>query len=176
MTLFCQSCANKVQKKIDEAYEEFENMPNNYLSGTIGALLCAIPGVIVTFIFFLLGKLAAVSGVVYYILALKGYMWFKGKFNKVGVIITGVISLVYTAAGTYVSYVANLIKEVYKYPDMKGTPLGTVIPYVFEAVKRPDVKKEILQNVYLSLFLCGICIIYYVIDGLKQTKKTQLKK
>lgn len=176
ITLLCPSCANRIQQKMEEAYEEFENKPNNYLSGTIGALLCAIPGVIVTFIFFLLGKLAAVSGIVYYLLAQKGYTWFKGKFNKVGVIITGVISLVYTAAGTFVSYVAFLIKEAYKYPEMKGIPLGNVIHYTLEVVKKPEVKKEILQNVYLSLFLCGICIIFYVIEGLKQTKKVKIEK
>lgn len=176
IVLLCPSCANKIQKSMDEAYEDFNNEPNNYLSGTIGALLCAIPGVIVTFIFFLLERLTALSGAVYYLLAMKGYKWLKGKFNKVGVLIVGIISLLYTAAGTFVSYIACIIYKLYKKPDMKGVPIGNTISYVLEIAKRADVKKEILQNIYLSLFLCGICIVLYIVEGFKQTKKITLKK
>jgi hypothetical protein len=70
----------KLEKDINNEYWEYKQLPTNYFSGFIGALLFAIPGIIVTILFFVFfNKLAAVSALVYIIFGIKSYKIFKGK-------------------------------------------------------------------------------------------------
>lgn len=172
----CPSCVHRLENLIENDYEDFKQQPNNYLNGTIAAFLFSIPGIIVTFLFFLLGSIAAVSGLVYFYLAQKGYVWAKGKMNKIGVLIISFVSLAYTVIGTYLSYIAVIVKEVLKLPDIKGVPMLELITLAFESVKTPEVKRELLTNIYLSLLLCGICIVINMVQALKSTGKTKIKK
>ena len=172
----CSSCARRLETKIENAYEDFRLQPNNYLQGSIAAIVFSIPGILVTFILFLLGRIAGASGLIYFYLSQKGYVWAKGKMNKIGVLIISLISSVYTAVGVYLSYIAVIIKEVLKLPEIKGYPIFEIVKLSFESVKEPEVKKELLTNIYLSLFLCGICILINMIQLLKSTGKVKIKK
>ena len=140
------------------------------------AAFFSIPGIFLTFFFFILGRIAGISGLVYYYLAQKGYMQAKGKLNKIGVFIISGISIIYTAVGTYLSYVGYVIRELTKEPSLKGAPFADLVKIGFEIVKDPVVKNELLKNIYLSLFLCGICIILSTIQALKRTGKLKIKK
>jgi len=172
----CSSCAKRLETKINNAYEDFRLQPNNYLQGSIAAIVFSIPGILVTFILFLLGRIAGASGLIYFYLSQKGYVWAKGKMNKMGVLIISLISLVYTAVGVYLSYIAVIIKEVLKLPEIKGYPIFEIVKLSFESVREPEVKRELLTNIYLSLFLCGICILLNMIQLLKSTGKVKIKK
>ena len=59
---------------------------------------------------------------------------------------------------------------------MKGYPIFEIVKLSFELVKEPEVKRELLTNIYLSLFLCGICILINMIQLLKSTGKVKIKK
>lgn len=172
----CPSCANKLENLIETEKEDFEQQPNNYLQGTLLAILFSIPGIFVTFIFLLLGKIAAISGLVYFFLAQKGYMWAKGKMNKIGIIIISLVSLLYTAIGMYVSYIAIIVKELFNYPDMKGFSIIELIKITLMSLKEPEIKKELLSNIYLSLFVCGIFIVIKMFETFKENKKSNIKK
>lgn len=172
----CSSCAKRLETKIENAYEDFRLQPNNYLQGSIAAIVFSIPGILVTFILFLLGRIAGASGLIYSYLSQIGYVWAKGKMNKIGVLIISLISLVYTAVGVYLSYIAVIVKEVLKLPEIKGYPIFEIVKLSFESVKEPEVKKELLTNIYLSLFLCGICILIDMFQLLKSTGKVKIKK
>lgn len=172
----CSSCAKRLETKIENAYEDFRLQPNNYLQGSIAAIVFSIPGILATFILFLLGRIAGASGLIYFYLSQKGYGWAKGKMNKIGVLIISLISLVYTVVGVYLSYIAVIVKELLKHPEMKGYPIFEIVKLSFELVKEPEVKRELLTNIYLSLFLCGICILINMIQLLKSTGKVKIKK
>lgn len=172
----CAACAQKLERDIEDIYEQEKLQPNNYLIGFIAAAVFSIPGILVSFFFFMLGKLAAVAGLVYYILAQKGYAWAKGKYNKIGIIIISLISLLFTALGTYISYVGSVVKELFKIPEMKPHPFADIVKAAFVLVQEPELKKELLTNIYVSLFICGVSIIIYAIQSLKTIEKIKVKK
>lgn len=172
----CSACVKKIEFSIEQEYEEFNQQPNNYLQGAIGSFLFSIPGILITFIFFLLGRITAISGLVYFFLAQKGYMWAKGKMNKIGIIIISLISLFYTAIGMYVSYIAIIVKELFSYPDMKGFSIIELIKITLMSLNEPEIKKELLSNIYLSLFVCGIFIVIKMFETFKENKKSIIKK
>ena len=101
----CGSCAQRLENAIENTYEEEKLQPDNYLQGIAAAALFPVPGILLTFFFFMLGRVAGASGLLYFYLAQKGYTRAKGKLNKVGVFIISIISIIYTIAGTYISYV-----------------------------------------------------------------------
>lgn len=86
------------------------------------------------------------------------------------------MSLVYTVIGTYLSYTAVIVKELLKLPEIKGYSILEIIKLAFEYIKDPEVKRELLTNIYLSLFLCGICILINMLQALKATGKIKIKK
>lgn len=172
----CSSCAKRLETKIENEYEDFRLQPNNYLQGSIAAIVFSIPGILVTFILFLSGRIAGASGLVYFYLSQKGYVWAKGKMNKIGALIVSLISLLYTAVGVYLSYIAVIVKELLKLPEIKGYPIFELVKLSLESVKKPEVKKELLTNIYLSLFVCGTCILISMIQLLKSTGKIKIKK
>lgn len=172
----CSSCVKRLEQSIENEYEEFKLQENNYFQGSVAAAVFSIPGILVTFVLFLLGRIAGASGLIYFYLAQKGYVWAKGKMNKIGVLIISLISLAYTAVGVYLSYIAVIVKEALKLPEVKDYPLFEIVKLSFEAVKEPEVKNELLTNIYLSLFLCGICILINMFQLLKATGKVKIKK
>lgn len=173
----CAECAKKLGENIDEAYEEMECQPGNYLRGFLGASLFSIPGILVTFLLFMLGKIAALSGIVYYFLAQKGYIWFKGKFDKLGVAIVSLTSLLFVVIGTYLSYIASIVVELCKGDSSsEGLSVSEATKFAFVYVKAPEVEEELLSNIYMSLFLCGIIIVIYAYGALKSTGKPTVKK
>lgn len=173
----CAECAKKLGENIDEAYEEMERQPGNYLRGFLGASLFSIPGILVTFFLFMLGKIAALSGIVYYFLAQKGYIWFKGKFDKLGVAIVSLTSLLFVVIGTYLSYIASIVVELCKGDSSsEGLSVSEATKFAFVYVKAPEVEEELLSNIYMSLFLCGIIIVIYAYGALKSTGKPTVKK
>lgn len=173
----CTTCARRLVSSLERTYEEEKLQANNYIQGIIGAIIFSIPGILLTYFFFRLEKIAAASGFVYYYLAQKGYIWAKGKFNKIAVFILSIISLVYTALGILISYIIFIMKEVLKDPSLKGIPVIDVFRITLEVIlKDIEVRKELLKNIYLPLFVCGICIIINTIQSLKSTGKIKVKK
>ncbi|MBR5696418.1 MAG: hypothetical protein IKX43_09375 [Paludibacteraceae bacterium] len=173
----CAECAKKLGENIDEAYEEMERQPGNYLRGFLGASLFSIPGILVTFLLFMLGKIAALSGIVYYFLAQKGYIWFKGKFDKLGVAIVSLTSLLFVVIGTYLSYIASIVVELCKGDSSsEGLSVSEATKFAFVYVKAPEVEEELLSNIYMSLFICGIIIVIYAYGAFKSTGKPTVKK
>ena len=162
---------------IEKAYEEEKIKPNNYLQGLLGAFTFPIPGILVTILFFMLRRITAISGLVYYVLARKGYLWAGGKFNKIGVLIISGASVFYAVAGTFVGYVALIVKEFYKEFSAEGVSIFNIIKYAVKTVlDNPVVRHNLIVNIRLSLLFCGVCIIINMVQSLKQTEKTKVKK
>lgn len=173
----CPTCAQRVETEIENANEEERLVPNNYLQGTLMAAVFSIPGILLTFVIFLAGRIAGITGLLYYYLAQKGYVFAKGKLNKVGVVIISLVSLVYSAFGTFISYIGILLKEVYKDPSVKAIPFKDVFDYIISVVfYDTEVKKEMMSNIYISLIVCGICIVVSMVQSLKTAGKSKIKK
>lgn len=172
----CSSCAASIASKIEEIYEEEDAKENNYVAGTLTAIIFALPAILAHIFFFVLGRIAAITGALYYFLAQKGYSKAGGKQNKVAVLIIAVISFLYTILGTIVGYTANLFIEAKKIPEFKGLANSELFRIVLSVFNDPEVRSELRSNILLSLFICGIVIVVYMFQGFKDTKKVDVKK
>jgi rubrerythrin len=157
----CADCLRKFKKDLDNEHWEYQQLPTNYLKGFIGALLFSIPGIIVTVIFFVfLDRLAAISALIYVVLATKGYKMFKGKVSPIGALITILVGIIMIAIGMFVAYSVLIFKELKAVDfDMLMFILGM-----------PEVGRELLMNIVLSYVISGIYIVVQLFQMMKEWK------
>lgn len=161
----CNDCVKNLEFELINEKSEYESIPKNYLFGTIGALLFSIPGIIVTaLVFVFLNRIAALSAVIYVLLAAKGYLFFKGKTDKIGAFILTITGLVLSYFGILISYSTMIL---YKTKS---------IPYTFELLKNPEIQKEMNTNIYIGLFVCSIYLVFNLITLLNEWKFPVLKR
>jgi hypothetical protein len=146
----CDDCLRENENKMHEASIEYQQIPTNYFSGFIGALLFSIPGIILTVFLFFLGKLSAISSLAYVFLGIMGYHKFKGKVTPFGVFIIMSVAIIMTGIGVIVSYSIIIFREI------KSIDFELLI----EVFKVPEVKKEIMQNLGLSYLVSATCLVY----------------
>lgn len=78
-----------------------ENKNENVLAGIVGAFLFSLAGGIIWFVLYQIGFLAAISGVVGVICAIKGYAIFGKRESVKGVIISTVIAFIVIVLAWY---------------------------------------------------------------------------
>ena len=90
---------------------ERETSRDNVIAGTVGAFLGSLIGVACIVILSKLGYVAAVSGVVMAVCAIKGYALLGGKLTRKGAVISGLLILVMTYIATKLCF-ALAVMEV----------------------------------------------------------------
>lgn len=103
-------CATNINAAITRENQDFENAPNNYLKGFLGALVGGLVGSVVTIIIATLGYVSAWSAIIAVLLGAFLYKKFGGKPKKTMVAIVAATSLVcimLTSVLMYV-YMANV--------------------------------------------------------------------
>jgi hypothetical protein len=161
----CENCRDEWENKLREEKDAFDRLPEHYFPGLAGALLFAIPGIIVTVLFFVfLQSIAAVSTVLYIFLAKKGYVKFKGKPNQFGALIISFAGVLMTVAGIAVSFVALIVKETKSFER------------IFEILKIPEVQQEISRNVVSALILSSVFLAINWFTMKKEWSFSELKK
>lgn len=96
-SLLCDSCYR--QLGANQEQQEAAKKPENAVAGTVGALLGSIFGVGCIVLLGQLGYVAALSGIVMAVCALKGYELLGGKLSTKGIVIGCVLMLVMTYVG-----------------------------------------------------------------------------
>ena len=67
----------------------------------------------------------------------------------------------------------HIVKEF----SAEGVSLFNIIKYAVKTVlDNPVVRHNLIVNIRLSLLFCGVCIIINMVQSLKQTEKTKVKK
>lgn len=108
----CPACYALAQqgKQIERAHEE--NIRENAAAGAVGALLGSLAGVVCIVILSRLGYVAALSGLIMAVCALKGYELLGGKLTKKGVVISGILMLVMTYVGDQIDWAIVVASEL----------------------------------------------------------------
>jgi hypothetical protein len=183
----CDDCLRENENKMHEASIEYQQIPTNYFSGFIGALLFSIPGIILTVFLFFLGKLSAISSLAYVFLGIMGYHKFKGKVTPFGVFIIMSVAIIMTGIGVIVSYAMIIFRELESmdfellivcegyiprplgrikgmYPESNTLPKQHTSPFrarwLIEVLKFPEVKKEVMLNLGLAYLVSAFCLVY----------------
>lgn len=150
----------------------------NFLAGIVGAFLFSLAGGIIWFILYQIGFLAAISGIIGVVCAIKGYAVFGKAESIKGVIASTVIAFLVIVIAWY----ACLSYDVYlAYADLFETGDIDFKLNFFEAFQNaylfltePDVGIYYWKDLVIGLLFCiGGCIapVKNAITAAKQSKK-----
>lgn len=87
-------CVSKINAVISTENQEFDEKPNNYLRGFLGALIGGIAGAVVAIILNVLGFISAISSFVAFFVGILLYKKFGGKPNSMMLVIVTVTTFV----------------------------------------------------------------------------------
>jgi len=159
--LICNDCYNKAERAAQNENMEQNNIKGNYLFGFIGALLFAVPGILLTVLFLVyLNRLAAVSAVAYISLGIIGYVKFKGKKSPAGAVIVIIAALLMVGVGVIAAYAVLIFKE------LKEINFDSLI-FLF---KVPEIQKELVTNLILSYIVSSMFIFFKFYQIFKEWK------
>lgn len=103
----CQRCFTEAQQR--EAMSPTRK--ENPIAGTVGALLGSLIGVACIILLSRLGFVAALSGVVMAVCALKGYELLGGRLTRKGVVIGAILALVMTYMADRIDWAIVVMQE-----------------------------------------------------------------
>lgn len=148
--------ASEMERLEAAAEEEYQNSPNNYLQGILGALGLGAIGAVVwivvgVFLNIVSGWIAALIA----FLAGFGYEKMKGKPNNVKIIVSAGVTLFYIVLSMFLIYVFIVLREMNNY-GLEGNPISLLFD-LFEL--NPDAKTEFFQDLALGLVFGIIGIV-----------------
>ncbi len=158
------------QPKINTQNEE------NVLFGIVGAFLFSLAGGVLYVILNMIGYIAAISGLVGVVCAIKGYAFFAKKESTRGVIISVIIAAVVLVIAWYVGFCLDLA-EAYEIWHAEGEV--DYVPNVFECMSfgyiyLPD-NPAYFADLAISLVLAAVGCGSYVYKMLKKPKEVPVE-
>lgn len=108
----CGECYDKVTQNAAAYTANEKNKKENLVGGVVGALIGSLLGAASIILLSQLGYVAAISGVIMAVCALKGYELLGGKLTKKGVIISAVFMIVMTYVGDRVDWAIMIAREL----------------------------------------------------------------
>ncbi len=156
---------NSVYNGNTPALEVYENRA----MGTLGAFLFSLSGGIIWYVLFQVGFLAAISGFVGIVAAIKGYTLFAKKSSTYGVVISIAFTVVVMVAAWYLCN-ATEIYNVFK-PEL-GDELSFMdcLKAVPDYFAEPEVAKAWIYNLAMGLGFSVLGGFWAVRDALKKQK------
>lgn len=150
------------------------NADENVLAGIVGALLFSLAGGIVWFIFWQVGVISAISGLVGVFCAIKGYSIFAKKESIKGLVIAIIFSVAVIVLAWYLCIVTdiyNAYQEWYAegYIDYTIT-FSEAVGEVSYWLSDETVSSEYISNLVVGLLFCVIGGIGLVIKSVKRVK------
>ena len=149
----------------------------NVVAGIVGALLFALAGGVIWFVFYLLGFIVGISGLVGAICAIKGYSIFAKKESIKGIVISVVISLLIIVLAWYLC-LAYDVCEAYKAWYEEGFVDYTISYFdavrgAYQFLSDPEIGPAYFGDLAIGLVFCIIGGGSYVVNkirGVKQQK------
>ena len=108
----CGECYDKATQNAAAYTANEKNKKENLVGGVVGALIGSLLGAASIILLSQLGYVAAISGVIMAVCALKGYELLGGKLTKKGIIISVVIMIVMTYVGDRVDWAIMIAREL----------------------------------------------------------------
>ena len=150
------------------------NVKENVLAGIVGAFLFALAGGALWFVLYLVGFIAAISGLVGVICAIKGYSVFAKKESVKGIVIAVVMTLLVIVIAWYfcLSYDAYIAHQ----QGFEEGEIDYTITFI-EAVlgshiylTDPDIGPSYWGDLGLGLLFCVIGGGSYVVNKIRNAK------
>ena len=146
----------------------------NVIAGIGGAFLFSLAGGAIWFGLYLIGYIAAISGIVGVICAFKGYSIFSKKESIKGLVISTVMALVVIIAAWYLclSYdVYQAYQEWFAMGEIDFTlTFSESVQVAYMFLEEPELAQAYLGNLGLGVLFCVIGAASYVVNIAKKIK------
>lgn len=147
----------------------------NVLAGVVGAFLFSLVGGALWFVLYQIGYLAAISGLVGVICAIKGYSFFSKKESTKGVVISAIMAVLVLVIAWYLCIGTDVL-EVYQIWHAEG--MIDYVPTYFEVVRMipyffaedTSILTAYLADLAIGLLLSGLGIAQYFVSRNKREK------
>ena len=174
---------NTAESTTEGTYENIQATPvepiapqeENILAGIVGAFLFSLAGGIIWFLLYQIGFLAAISGVIGVVCAIKGYAIFGKRESVKGIIISTVIAFLVIVLAWYfcLSYDIYLAyQDWYANGEVESTPtLFESIANAYLFLAEPEIAIAYLKDLGIGLLFCVIGAFGYVKAAIGKAKK-----
>ena len=166
-----EKCVQNVNAVIKEENAVFNNAPNNYVKGVLGALLGALIGVVTFIILYFVGYISAISAFLATFLGAIFYQKFGGKPNKMMIVIVTVVSIVSMLLAVFLLY--GLAAKGLAYES--GYDMGMIEAFV-KLMDDPAFKKEFTTNLGMTAFFSILGSVSQISILYKKTKRQETIK
>lgn len=159
-------CVSNLNQVIEAENEEFDKASNNYIPGTIGALLGALVGVIAYVVLFYIGYVTALTSFIAILLGTFLYKKLGGKPNKVMVVIvsiTSIASMLFAVTFIYFLAAQALVGE-YGFHS-------TGIQAFLDMLTVSDFSTEFGSNAFMTLLFTMLGVVYEISKISKSVKR-----
>ena len=169
-----------MNKNIERTDEILNEQNENVLAGIIGAFIFALAGGVLWYLFYQMGFISGLAGIVGVICAVRGYSFFAKKESKKGIVIAVIMSIFVIILSWYLC----LATDVYTIHG-EWLEAGEITPYemptFFECVRfsyaylfDPEVAVPYLSDLGIGLLFCIAGMVSSLINHKK--KKAPKKK
>ena len=149
----------------------------NVVAGIVGAFLFSLAGGVLWFVFYLLGFIAGISGVIGAVCAIKGYTLFAKKESTKGIVISVIMSLLVIVLAWYLCLGYDIYAAYQEWFAMGEVDFTLTF---FESVQAAplfladsEIAVGYLTDLGLGLLFCVIGGGSYVYNKIKQSKQKQ---
>lgn len=158
------------EKTADQTVEE------NRVAGSVGAFLFALAGGAIYFVLWQVGYVAAISGLIAVVCAMKGYELFAKKESRFGIIISVVMSVLVISIAWYLCLsldVYQAYQEWYEAGEVDSAiSFGDAVRNAYLFLSDPKIARSYLLNLAFGIALCALGCISPIRAALRRTKKT----
>lgn len=160
----CPSCFGGLSAQSGQRQYVEKRKPENLLGGLVGALLGSLLGVLVMVLLDQLGYVAALSGIVMAICALKGYELLGGKLSGKGIAVSTVIMVLMVYLGNRLTWSIAAYQEL-------GDYLGVGFFAIFRALSEilelagAEAQDSYIRSLVLQYFFVALGAVPTVISA-----------
>ena len=125
-THLCGRCYGEVSRRLAETAAE--EKPENLAAGLVGALLGSLLGMAALVLIGQLGYVAAISGLIMAVCALRGYEKLGGRLSGKGIAVSIVLVVLMTYLGNQMDWAVSVYRELKDYYDLTFFDVFRIIP------------------------------------------------
>ncbi len=152
----------------------------NTVGGVIGAFIFSLAGGIVWFLLYQIGYIAAISGIIGVICALKGYEIFAKKLSTHGIIISALLSVIVIIVAWYLCLSKDLYDEQIIYNGISWVQakfsFSHAVQNAYKALSDSEIMSGYIRDLALGLVFCIVGGFSYVKSALRKTKGKEEKQ
>ncbi|MCI5745997.1 MAG: hypothetical protein MR270_06935 [Erysipelotrichaceae bacterium] len=159
-----EKCYSELSLKIENEEKTFNEAPNNYLKGTLGALIGVLIGCVAYFALYMIGFISGWIAVLAVFLADLLYVRFKGKSNNVKLVIISALSFVgmlVTCLLIYIMIGSAIITQ-------EGLSNVTALEYI---LNDSELKSSLVHDMLLTVVFTALGIVIMVANIKRKNKK-----